>query len=128
MSEQPELGQILFGAPTGAYGTPEWVDALITYLLAEIERVYWNKNQKQWDGHDDPKLDGVVFNPYYWGDDEKELDKPNLAFPKLSPQEIRWYKHPGRGQSSSLSMDPEEWIKWFTDALEVIRANDVDIV
>jgi hypothetical protein len=128
MSEKLELGQMLFGAPTGKYGTAEWVDALISELLSEIERVYWNKNQEQWRQYDDPKLHGVVFNPYYWGDDEKELEKPNLSFPGISAQEIRWYKHPGRGQSSTLSMEPEEWIEWFTKALEVIRSNDADII
>jgi ABC-type amino acid transport substrate-binding protein len=46
MSEKPELGQIVFDNPTGNYGTEEWQDVLIEYLLEEIKRVYWNKNQK----------------------------------------------------------------------------------
>lgn len=124
MSKEPELGQMLFGNPTGNFGTSEWVDALIAYLLDEIERVHWNKYQKEWGRYEDPKLNGVTFNPYYWGDDEKEAEKPNLKFDSGSGQEIYWYKHPGRGQSSLIYFGKTEWINWFNAALEIIRKND----
>jgi hypothetical protein len=28
------------------------------------------------------------------------------------PQQIRWYKHAGRGQSCALEYTPEQWIAW----------------
>lgn len=127
-----ELGQLIFGNPTGDFETEEWADALVEGLLAEIDRVYWNKNQKEWNRCADPSLDGIEFNPYYWGDiestdpeDVAEREKPNLKF-SFSPLEIRWYKHPGRGQSSNLDWSPAEWCAWYVLALRVIRASDDD--
>jgi hypothetical protein len=123
MSIEPELGQMLNGNPTGDYGTEEWQDALMDYLLEEIDRVHWNKYQEQWCRDEDPKLSGVEFRPYYWGDDETEAALPNMKFDGLT-QEIRWYKHPGRGQSCSLELTKDEWVDWFNKALIIIRAND----
>ena len=77
MSQEPELGQIAFGNPTGDYGTEEWQDALLDYLLEEIDRIYWNNNQEEWNRRD-PEFSGVEFRPYYWGDNEKEASKPNF--------------------------------------------------
>lgn len=121
MSKEPELGQLAFGAPTGNYGTEEWQDALIEYLLEEIDRVFWNVNQKMWE-REDLEMKGFQFREYCWTDGP-EADLPNLKF-DFSPQEIRWYKHPGRGQSCMLKWDEKEWIKWFNEALKVIKKND----
>jgi len=96
-------------------------DALIEYLLNEIERVYWNKNQKEWNRIDNPKIKGISYRPYYWGDSEKEQELPNL---KIGKQEIRWYKHPGRSQTCSIEFSPEEWKNWFDEAIELIQKND----
>ena len=123
MSNNLELGQMAFGNPTGDYGTPEFVDALVDYLLNEIERVYWNKYQQEWNREDDPMLKGVIYNSYYWGDDEKEANKPNLAFQGLK-QEIRCYKHFGRGQSSSLKYTEKSWRGWFDKAVGIINQNE----
>lgn len=125
MSKELELGQMAFGNPTGDFGTDEFVDALVEYLLNEVERVFWNKYQKEWSRYDDPGLEGVESHPYYWGEDEERAAKPNLKF-DFSPQEIRWYKHPGRGQSCTVWWDEREWAEWFEKALEVIRKNDKD--
>lgn len=124
-SFQPELGQFVFGNPHGDFETPEWVDALIDKLLSEIERVCWNTQQVEWDRYGDPKLPGVIFRPYYWGDKAEEAEKPNLVF-AFSPQEIRWYKHPGRGQSAAIEFSNSQWIEWFGKALDLIREADIE--
>ncbi len=126
MSEQIELGQAVFGNPTGDYGTYEFADALIEALLSEIDRVYWNENQKQWDRGHDPELKGVEFRSYDWSENPATTYLPNLKF-SHSPQEIRWYKHPGRGQSCSIQMSEKEWREWFDGALKVIRENEKDL-
>ena len=126
MSDTPELGQMCFGNPFGPYGTDDFVDALVDYILAEIDRVYWNNNQKEWNKYDDPKIPGLEYRPYYWGDDEIESEKPNLKFAH-SFQEIRWYKHPGRGQSCKLNWEANLWREWVNKSIQVIRDSEHDI-
>jgi len=111
------------GNPPGNYMTPEWVDALVIALLDEIERVYWNTHQEQWERYQEPNIKGLHFRAYYWGDDEVEAAKPNLKF-DFSEQDIRWYKHPGRSMSFSVEFTDREWIEWFQEGLRVIRASD----
>ncbi len=121
-----ELGQMMFGNPTGEFETPRYADALIEALLCEMERVYWNINQKEWNRHDDPKLDGVKFRPYCWDEDSDETLLPNLTLDNL-PQEIRWYKYPHRGQTCTINFNEKEWIEWFNIAFDVIRKNDTEL-
>lgn len=117
------LGQIMYGNPVGNYETKNYQDALVLSLLDEIERVHWNKYQEEWNRHNDPKLVGVEFNHYFWGDDEIEAAKPNLKF-IFSEQEIRWYKHPGRGMTVTIDWTPEQWVQWYENAYQLINAND----
>ena len=49
MSNHLALGQIALGNPWGDHACPRWCDALIREILHEIERVFWNRNQRQWD-------------------------------------------------------------------------------
>lgn len=125
MSDQPEIGQILFGAPTGDYGTDELGDACTSHVLAEIDRVFWNRNQKQWDRHEDPKIPGVEFRPYNWDEGDPNRDAPNLCLAGDNQVEIRWYKHPMRGGSVNRKMAPADWYDWLNQVLAVIRAADV---
>jgi hypothetical protein len=119
----PELGQYLFGNPTGNFQIENYQEALIVYLIEEIRIAFWNKFQKDWEDSEDPKLNGVTYNYYYWGENEEESKKPNLKF-SHSPQEIRWYKYPGRGMSCTIKMNEKQWRKWFDKALEIIWSDD----
>lgn len=123
MASEPELGQMLFGAPTGEYGTSELGDACVKHVLAEIDRVFWNRNQKKWDRYEDPKIPGVTFRPYYWGDDEPEAALPNLTIDG-SPVEIRWYKYPMRGGSVNLDLTPDAWQEWLNLSIRTIQKAD----
>lgn len=127
MSTEPELGQKIFRNPTGDFGTPEYADALIEALFSEIDRVYWNTNQESWERYTDPKMKGVEVRNYCWDDDSEETKKPNLKF-SHSPQEIRWYKYPGRGQSCTVKMDEKEWVEWFGNAMKIIRKSDKHLI
>lgn len=119
-SFNPELGQALFGNPTGSYALPEYVEALFFHILSEISRVYWNLNQESWSCRytSDPGIPGLTVRPYYWGEDEDESVKPNFVF---SDVEIRWYKYTGRGMSCSHELTEKEWVKWFDACIKVIR-------
>ena len=122
MSEHLEFGQIAFGNPCGAHACPPWVDALVKEILGEIECVFWNRNQRQWDRSEDPGIEGIEYRPYYWGSDEIEAARPNLRHGNI---EVRWYKHPMRGSSLNVEPVPEDMIAWFNSAMECIaRAHE----
>lgn len=123
-----ELGQVLFGNPIGEFIMPDYASALMDYLLNEIDRVFRNKEQREWDWREDPKFQGITFNPYCWNyeDNEQQLE-PNFKI-NNSEQEIRWYKYPGRGQTCTINMTPNQWVDWFNNALKIILSNDILIV
>lgn len=114
----PELVQMAFGAPTGEYECPAIVDSFTMSLINMIWYVVWNRDQHDWDKYSDPKIPGMAFRSYYWGDDEAESAKPNLSFGEA---EIRWYKHPGRGMSVNVDWPPERWCAWYVEALKAIE-------
>ncbi len=116
-----ELGQIFMGNAVGEYVCPEYVEAMIAYIFEEIDRIYWNNYQTEWDRHDDPKLKGIEFRPYCWGEDEKEKSQCNFAFKGV---ELRWYKNFGRGMTLNKDMTSDEWIEWFDECLKHIRKQD----
>jgi hypothetical protein len=62
----PEVVQILRGNVIGAYAMDDYAEALLHYLLHEIERVFGNVNQREWDREEDPSIPGIEFHPYYW--------------------------------------------------------------
>lgn len=103
--------------------TKPYQDALILYLLDEIDRAYWNKREESWDGISDPKIPGVTFRYYYFGEDPVERLRPNFAF-DFSPQEVTWFRHPGRNMKCALDWTSEGWVEWFDTALEVINSDD----
>lgn len=121
-----ELGQLVFGNPMGNYETKNYQDALVLSLLDNMDRVFWNNHQRNWDRHESPAMTGVEFRSYYWGDKEDEANKPNLKF-SFSDQEIRWYKHPGRGMTASLAWSADEWAQWYEKAYELINSNDTEL-
>jgi hypothetical protein len=121
---EPEIGQACFGNAYGEFDAGDLGDACVTLILYEIERVFWNTRQKQWDRFDDPGIEGIEYHSYYWGDDEEEAAKPNLAGFGL---EVRWYKHPGRGMTTNIEIEANGWSDWLDAMLTAIRAADVRI-
>ena len=78
-------------------------DELVISALKSIEEsldVYmWNKTQKNYNspfGNTGNSFKNDIFevNAYYWGTDEKEIEKPNFKYKSI---EISWYKYLGRG-------------------------------
>lgn len=113
-----ELGQMCFGNPTGQHEMLPYQDALVRDVLREVERVFWNLNQRQFDLASGDTLPGLELRPYYWGTDE---DKQALSNLKIGEQEIRWYKHPMRGSTCTLEWGPEQWVRWFDFAMAFIQ-------
>jgi hypothetical protein len=113
-----ELGQIMFGNPVGEYECPEYVEALLSHIFEEIDRVYWNIHQETWEEESTPGIPGIKVRPYCWDEDSKEASKPNFKFESV---EIRWYKHRGRGMTVNVNKSYKQWIDWFDRCLKVIR-------
>ena len=118
---EPEIGQAVYGNPWGEFKASLQVEAFLAYILVEIERVFWNKNQKEWDRYEDPKIPNIEYRPYYWGEDE-EMAKPNFKFEDV---EIRWYKYPGRGMSVNKEMTDKEWHQWRYRCIDTIRKANI---
>ena len=70
MSEhyEPEVGQMLFGCASGPYEMSQIGDACLQAVMEELGRVYGNRHQRSWNREDDPRITGLIFRPYYWGD------------------------------------------------------------
>lgn len=72
------------------------VRAVLNMIRSELDRMYWNKNQKEMvspfdnTGAADFKTDTLVLRSYNW--DENNL--PNFETDKLL---VYWYKHSNRG-------------------------------
>lgn len=75
--------------------------AVLMRIESELERLYWNKNQKRINS---PFLntgeryfnDTFTVRAYYWGDDEEFESLPNFEYPGVK---IWWYKHYGRSMN-----------------------------
>lgn len=119
----PELGQAVFGAPTGEYELPRYADALFTAIWRELGRVFWNREQRDFAsrGEEDPKIPGFTVRAYRY-DDAPESELPNFVFGDV---EIRWYKWPGRGMSANVDWTPEQWVTWFDAAMTALHEYDL---
>ena len=72
---QPELGQLCFGHAFQQYDCPDFVIAGLDYLAREIERVEWNRTQKEYsapihNNGEEYKTDAFEMRAFYWGDCE----------------------------------------------------------
>lgn len=77
----------------------ELVISALKSIKESLDIYMWNKTQKNYDspfGNTGNSFKNDVFevNAYYWGADEKEMEKPNFKYKNI---EISWYKYLGRG-------------------------------
>jgi len=118
---EPGLGQYVFGQPYKEYDCPEWLVALLDYIENELDRVYWNINQKEIESpfrNTGNKFKNAVMEveAYSW-DDEKE-QKYNFKWRDI---EISWYKYLGRGTSVNKEVTLKEGIKMLNNCLQELR-------
>lgn len=117
------------------HDAPEYVGALLSYLIDEYSRVYWNVFQVEWPltagavyglGRSDDstvlRVAGLIVRSYWWGDDlDPRAQEANWEFDGVA---FTWYKHPLRGLETNVEQSPAEWAAWFTRCAEMIRAAD----
>jgi hypothetical protein len=112
---------------TERYDMPEYAQALWEGLYLEMQRVFWNRHQREydyWAREDEFDIPGVTFRWYVW-DDGLEADLSNFVCDAWPNIEIYFYKWPGRGMQSNVKADPIRWCLWYEACLAVIRAADV---
>lgn len=101
-------------------------NALLQSVLREIARVFWNRNQREWDDYEDAGIEGVVTRPYSYcccegadHDDNCKTALPNFEFEGVH---FHWYKHSGRGMSVNVDMDAAAWREWHARVMAVVKA------
>ena len=99
---------------------PELACAAIEYLESEISRLYWNKNQEQWESafrNTGNSYKSSVFSveAYDWSDEEDGTFK-------WRDIEISWYKNFGRGTYSNKVLTPDLINEMLEDCLKNVEA------
>ena len=96
-------------SPTQEVPLPDATQALFQGLITVIGRLYWNREQEDWDRIQNPDIPGLQWSLYDWHDDSPESQAPNFVFhdapAHLRGMEIRWYKHPGRDLTCTLTWE-----------------------
>ena len=121
----PEIGQAVFGCPTGEYDFNSLTDAhVIEYMLRII--AYFATGDVTYASHpieDEFKNDVFEIRPYYWGDDDEEAELPNFKHYE-SGLEIRRYKYIGRGMSVNKPTCPRCFANIFADCLNSLAEKE----
>jgi hypothetical protein len=123
MGYEPELGQALFGQPHKAHAVPEIWDAALCFLRAGLDRVMWNRKQREYAspfGNTANRFECPAFTAeaYSWGNDEQPFNF------KWGSVEISWYKYLGRGMSANVDLTPDMAAKMLDECLAAVRGLD----
>jgi hypothetical protein len=124
------------GAALCVHEPPEYVYALLSYLMEEYSRVYWNVFQDECPltsggsygaGRSDDmsilSVPGLVVRSYWWGDDlDPRAQEVNWDFAGVA---FTWYKNPMRGLETNIEQNAEEWAAWFTKCSAAIGSADI---
>lgn len=75
------------------------IKAVLNEIRKELDRLYWNKYQKEMNSPFDNTGETYSNNTftvraYYWGDNEEEASQPNFEYKDFC---VYWYKHNNRG-------------------------------
>lgn len=110
----------------------EFIDAVLRDIRRELDRLYWNKNQKQMDSPFDntgaPEYSNDTFKvrSYDWDmAEESEDSPPNFEYKTLK---LWWYKYQGRGTYVVADEDvtPEFIYQMYTDCMKALKDSEED--
>lgn len=97
---------------------PEYIVALLEHIELEMERLYWNRYQKEYDSpfrNTGERFKNKVFevHAYDWA------DEPFYDYNfKSGLLEISWYKNLGRGTTIKTLLPPGTIIRQFNRCME----------
>lgn len=103
---------------------PKYIVALLRDIEHKLEVAQENVTQKPYDSPFQNtgnifKTDVFEVYAYYWGDDERLINKPNF---KCGDLEISWYKHLGRGTAINKRISRRKMEKIYLKCLISIEA------
>ena len=99
-----EIGNLIFGNSRGTFPVErgKWQELFMKFLEDSGFDTYgyvpqWASGElkKFQNARGGFENDVFIINPYYWGDDENEMTKPNFIFKEIG-YELQWYKYPLR--------------------------------
>lgn len=119
----PELGQASFGQPWQSYDVPEFVQALLSSLRDELDRIMWNAEPNAPMRYPNPfnNTGGSFRNAtfeveaYSWSDEEQPYNF------KWRDIKISWYKYLGRGMSTNTEFTPDLAIEMYNDCWQSLQ-------
>ncbi len=124
---KPELGQAVFGQPYHGCKVSNLLIAALEAIRTELNRVMWNKHQKDYDspfGNTGNEFKCNVFEveAYSWNDEVKQ--KYNF---KWKNYEVSWYKYLGRGTSSNMWFRPIMVSDMLDECIEELQKYDIKL-
>ncbi len=118
MTNELELGQILFGGNlTEEYRVPreKWMGGPFQILIDAITE---KTGEKDYGYTPHFSNDFFTMRPYYWGDEEDEMELPNFEIPSENFR-LTWYKYPFRSSYASEKLTPKRWNDLFKNVSRV---------
>ncbi len=120
-----ELGNMIFGNSRGEFEFPDRgiVNSIEWETLCEEAQVDICYGDPKWGverefcGFDN---DVFTIRPYYWGEDETEVDLPNFIY-KPTGFEIQWYKYAFRDSYMNFELTTEEILEIFRKCIDSIN-------
>ncbi len=101
------------------------VQAVLDRIRREMDRLYWNKYQREMNSPFDntgTSYETPVFTvrAYSWADDDEDSRKPNFQYKDFS---VEWYKHSGRGTclTSPKEVTSEFLAQMLEDCFKAMR-------
>lgn len=101
------------------------VQAVLNRIRNEMDRLYWNKYQREMNSPFDNtgmsyETPTFTVRAYSWSDDEEEQRKPNFQYKDFA---VSWYKHSGRGTcvTSKTEITAEFLAQMLDDCFEAMR-------
>ena len=121
-----ELGNLMFNQNKNqTYECPEFVISLLKGLEDELERIYWNNNQEEFESPfrntgNNITIKEMKIQAYNWNEDK--TDEWNFKYKDL---EISWYKYLGR--DTTINIDPNtpnfavKMVTYYNECIKLIR-------
>jgi hypothetical protein len=114
-----ELGQMIFGNPTQEYKVPResWMNGPFQILIDAITE---KTGEKDYGYTPHFSNDFFIMRPYYWGDEEEEMELPNFEVPSENFK-LTWYKYPFRSSYASEKLTPKRWNEIIQKCIESLK-------